>query len=170
MKRGCKTELYPLMTLDLNEGNTKQNAKVLYDLLVNQLKLPKEEVEKLLVIIGGDQSTVEKLRTLKKFLADYLHGYHQYGWLLPLIQLWHMGWADLEHVLKTHWGGSASDDLLGFCATNILLGRKVKDTKRPDYYPAQHLIFDNLKAEILDCWKYVWPSHIVFLANHSHQT
>jgi len=34
-----------------------------------------------------------------------------------------------------------------------LLGRKVKDVKCPDYYPAQCLIFDTLKAEVLDCWK-----------------
>jgi hypothetical protein len=153
MKRGRKTKLHPLATSDLNEGNTEQNARVLYDLLVNQLNLPKEEVERLLVIVGGDQSTVEKLRTLKKFLADCTHGYHRYGWVLPLIQLWHMGWADLERILKTHWG--LADDLSGFCATNILLGRKVKNTERPDYYPAQHLVFDNLKAEVLDCWRFV---------------
>lgn len=155
MRRGRKTKLHPLATSNYNEGNTKENAKVLYDLLVHQLGLPKEEVEKLLVIVGGDQSTVEKLRTLKKFLADCPHGYHRYGWVLPLIQLWHMGWADLEHVLNTHWGGSHPGDLSGFCAMNILLGRKVKDTKRPDYYPAQHLVFDTLKAEVLDCWRYV---------------
>ncbi|KAI0043311.1 hypothetical protein FA95DRAFT_411632 [Auriscalpium vulgare] len=115
--------------------------------------MPKEEVEKLMVIVGGDQSTVEKLRTLKKFMASCPHGYSRYGWVLPLIQLWHMGWADLERVLSTHWGESAADDLSSFKSTNIILGRKVKDVKRPDFYPAQHLVFDNLKVEILECWR-----------------
>ncbi|KAF5386775.1 hypothetical protein D9615_001662 [Tricholomella constricta] len=153
MRRGRKTTIHPLATSDFNEGNTAENAKVLYDLLVNQLNMPKEEVEKLLVIVGGDQSTVEKLRTLKKFLASCPHGYTQYGWVLPLIQLWHMGWADLERIINTHWGSTQTDDLSSFCSTNVLLGRKVKDIKRPDYYPAQHLVYDVLRADILDCWK-----------------
>ncbi|TFY76680.1 hypothetical protein EWM64_g7330 [Hericium alpestre] len=33
------------------------------------------------------------------------------------------------------------------------MGRNVKNIKRPDYYPAQHLVFDTLKVEILDCWR-----------------
>jgi hypothetical protein len=109
-----------------------------------------------MLILGRDQSTVEKIRILKRFLADCTHGYSQYGWVLPLIQLWHMGWADLERVLFTHWGSDSGDDIgdiSTFRAVNILLGQKVKDMKRLDNYPAQGLIFDNLKLEILDCWK-----------------
>ncbi|THH04412.1 hypothetical protein EW146_g10186 [Bondarzewia mesenterica] len=153
MRNGRKTTLHPLETTNFNEGNTAENAKVLDDLLLNQLGMPKEEVDRLLVIVGGDQSTVEKLRTLKKFLASCPHGYARYGWVLPLIQLWHMGWADLERVLNTHWGNAQVDDPSSFGSANILLGRKVKDVKRPDYYPAQHLVFDTLKADILDCWR-----------------
>jgi hypothetical protein len=153
MQKECKTTLHPLATSGYNEGNTAENAKVLYDLLVNQLNLPKEEVEKLLVIIGGDQSTVKKLCTLKKFLATCPRGYAQYGWVLPLIQLWHMGWANLARVISTHWGISQEDVLSSFCSTNILLRRKVKDEKWPNFYPAQHLVFDTLKIDILDCWR-----------------
>jgi hypothetical protein len=67
-----------------------------------------------------------------------------------------MGWAALECVLSTHWGSDSKDDvgdISTFWMTNILLRHKVKDMKCPDYYPAQALIFDNLKLEILDCWK-----------------
>lgn len=61
-----------------------------------------------------------------------------------------MGWADLERILKTHWGSPS--DISGFAFVNAHLGRKVKNIKRPDYYPAQALVFDTLQAEILDCW------------------
>ncbi|KII90407.1 hypothetical protein PLICRDRAFT_157547 [Plicaturopsis crispa FD-325 SS-3] len=152
MRRGRKSGIYPLATSNHNEGVTGENAYVLDD-LATQLGLTKEEVARLLVLIGGDQSTVEKLRALKKFLATCPHGYSNYGWVLPLIQLWHMGWADLERVLRTHWGGTGVDDISSFRTVNVLLGRKVKDEKRPDYYPTQHLVFDNLKVEVLDCWK-----------------
>ncbi|KAI0038007.1 hypothetical protein FA95DRAFT_1506196 [Auriscalpium vulgare] len=153
MRPGRKTKLQPLATSDHNEGNTAENAKVLDDIMLRQLGLSKDEVGKALVIVGGDQSTVEKLRTLKKFLASCPHGYSQYGWVLPLIQLWHMGWSDLERILNTHWGKSQANDISSFKTTNNIMGRKVQDVKRPDYYPAQHLVFDNLKVEVLDCWR-----------------
>ncbi|KAI0309531.1 hypothetical protein OF83DRAFT_1071913 [Amylostereum chailletii] len=152
MPDGRKTKIHPMATSSYNEGNTGENANVLDDLLLRQLDLPKEEVARLLVIVGGDQSTVEKLRTLQKFLADCPHGYQRYGWVLPLIQLWHMGWADLERILATHWGISHSD-LTSFVAMNNIFGRKVTNSKRPDYYPAQHLVFDTLMAAIIDCWR-----------------
>ena len=158
MKPGRKSKIHPLQTTNINEGTTGGQKNVIDDLGLRQLKLTAEELQKLLLILGGDQSTVEKIRTLKRFLADCNHGYSQYNWVLPLIQLWHMGWADLEHILSTHWGpesGDAAGDISTLRAVNILLGRKVKDTKRPDYYPAQSLIFDSLKLEVLDCWRSV---------------
>lgn len=156
MRPGRQSNIVPLQTLDINKGTTGGQKDVIDDLNLQQLKLSEEELTKLMLILGGDQSTVEKLRTLKRFLHDCTYGYSQYGWVLPLIQLWHMGWADLECVLSTHWGpdsGDANGNISTFRAVNILLGCKVKDIKCPNYYPAQHLIFDNLKLEILDCWK-----------------
>jgi len=139
--------------MDFDEANVGENVKILDDMVINQLRLSKEDMENRLVIVGGDQATVEKLRSLKKFLGSCPHGYTRYGWVLPLIQLWHMGWADLECVLSTHWGASQANDLSTYHSTNILLGRKVRDVKWPDYYPAQCLVFDTLRAEVLDVWK-----------------
>lgn len=157
MRHGRKTTMHPLQTTDINEGTTGGQRQAIEDLGLRQLGLSEEEIEKALLILGGDQSTVEKIRTLKRFLSDCTHGYSEFRWALPLIQLWHMGWADLERVLNTHWGPESGDtlgDLSTFQAVNELLGRKVKDIARPDYYPAQQLIFDNLQIEVLDCWKY----------------
>ncbi|GBE83773.1 hypothetical protein SCP_0508290 [Sparassis crispa] len=66
MRTGRQTGVHPLATSNHNEGNTAENAKVLEDLLVDQLQMSKEEVEKGLILVGGDQSTVEKLRTLNR--------------------------------------------------------------------------------------------------------
>jgi hypothetical protein len=157
MPDGHVTKIHPLATSGHDEGTTQGNRDVLDDLILRQLGMKKDEVDKLLIIVGGDQSTVEKIRTLQKFLDDCPHGYSQYGWVLPLIQLWHMGWADLERILSTHWGQTASNsetgDMSSFCFVNTILKRKIKDVKRPDYYPTQNFIFDTLRAEIVDCWK-----------------
>lgn len=156
MKPGRKSKIHPLQTSDINEGITAGQKDVINDLLLRQLKLTQQDIIKVLLILGGDQSTVEKIWTLQRYLMDCKHGYANYGWTLPLIQLWHMGWADLERVINTHWGpetGDAMQDLSTFGAANVLLNRKVKNSKRPDYYPAQGLVFDTLKLEVLDCWK-----------------
>ncbi|KAJ7083313.1 hypothetical protein B0H15DRAFT_952006 [Mycena belliarum] len=151
------TTIHPLATSGKDEGTTAGNRDVLDDLILRQLGMEKSEVDKLLIIVGGDQSTVEKLRTLQKFLGDCDHGYARYGWVMPLIQLWHMGWADLERILSTHWGRTATNsetgDMSSFYFINTILKRKIKDVKRPDYYPTQNFIFDTLRAEIIDCWK-----------------
>ncbi|KAI0697445.1 hypothetical protein BC835DRAFT_1413681 [Cytidiella melzeri] len=144
-----------------NEGSTEGNRKVIDNLMLNQLGLRQEDVNTALTIVTGDQSTIEKIRTLKRFLDDCPHGYHQYGWVLPLIQLWHMGWSDLERILDTHWGSTShtekgemhSEDASTFGFINELFGRKVKSVKHPDYYPAQALVFDTLCAEVLKCWR-----------------
>jgi len=153
MRSGWTMSLHPLATTDFNEANVGENAKILDDMIIHQLGLSKQELDNYLIIIGGDQATVKKLRTLKKFLVACPHRYTRYGWVLPLIQLWHMGWADLEQVLSTHWGTLQAKDLSTYHSANVLLGRKVKDVKQLDYYPAQHLMFDTLQAEVLDCWK-----------------
>lgn len=75
MRKGRQTEIHPLATSNFNEGTTAGNQDVIDDLILHQLKLKKEDFDKILTIIGGDQSTIEKIRTLKKFLQDCSHGY-----------------------------------------------------------------------------------------------
>lgn len=140
-------------TTDFNEADPGDNAKLLEHLLIHKCGLSKAQVEKLLGIVGGDQSTAEKQRAMKKFLADCPHGFARFGWVLPLIQLWHMGWADIERILKTHWGNRS--DPSSFRVLNSWLKRNVKLTKRPDYYSALHLILDSLRGDILECWRCV---------------
>lgn len=78
--------------------------------------------------------------------------YMSTDWLLPVIQLWHMEWADLAHCINTHWGdGNREGGALE--ALNTLLGRRVKPALRPDFYPAQCLALDSLRGEVLDCFR-----------------
>lgn len=134
-------------TSDFNEADLGDLARLFEDILIAKGGMSKEDAEKFLAILGGDQSSTEKSRVLKKFLASCPHGFERFGWVLPLIQLWHMGWADIERVLKTHWGNKR--DPSSFEVLNSWLKRKVRDVKRPDYYPALHLIFDTLRGDLL---------------------
>ncbi|KAI0314695.1 hypothetical protein OF83DRAFT_1044087, partial [Amylostereum chailletii] len=123
MRAGRKSKVHPMATSDHNEGNTAENAKVLENLLIHQLRMSKEAVAKIIVIMGGDQSTVEKL--------------------------------------------PKQADLSSFLSINFLLGRTVKDVKRPDYYPTLHLLCDTLIAAVLDCWSVPEGSNLAkYLEEH----
>ena len=61
MRKGLQTTLHPLATSDHDEGKTSGQPDVMDDLLIRQLELAKGDIAKLLVIMGGDQSTVEKI-------------------------------------------------------------------------------------------------------------
>ncbi|KAI0681880.1 hypothetical protein BC835DRAFT_1301342 [Cytidiella melzeri] len=115
MRDGRCTEVYPLASSEHDEGSTRGNRDVIDDLMLKQLGLEKDEAAKVLTIVTGDQSTIEKICHLKKLLDSY--------------------------------------DISTLACVNELLGRKVKNVKRPDYYPAQALVFDTLRVEIIDCWR-----------------
>lgn len=149
-----KSTVFPLATTDLDEGSTAGNRDVLDNLFLDQLGKSREDIAEALFVVGGDLATIEKLRVLQRLLGDCPHGYSAYHWLLPLVQLWHMGWADLARIIGTHWGSNNREGS-SIEAVNTVLGRNVRKILRPDYYPAQRLVFDNLRAEVLDCFRYV---------------
>jgi CRISPR/Cas system-associated protein endoribonuclease Cas2 len=62
MKPGRKSRIVLLHTSDINEGTTaRQKNIIIDDLNLRQLKLTEEQLTKLMLILGGDQSTVEKI-------------------------------------------------------------------------------------------------------------
>ncbi|KAG8793903.1 hypothetical protein FRC12_001205 [Ceratobasidium sp. 428] len=153
MPSNTKTNVYPLSTSGISEGSAAGCRDVMNNIWLHQLGLPEELVSSILRIIGGDLGTIEKLRALKVLESSCPHGYPQFAWILPLVQLWHMGWADLARIINNFWGKPASSDPSSLWRNCELLGRKVKPGRRPDYYPAHALVLDTLEADVLDCWR-----------------
>ncbi|EUC67534.1 hypothetical protein RSOL_553220, partial [Rhizoctonia solani AG-3 Rhs1AP] len=147
------TQAHPLSSTALEQGSAEGCGNNLREILLNELKLPPELVAAILVIISGDLGTVEKLRALMALESSCKHGFPSFSWVLPLVQLWHMGWADLARLISTHWGQAATKDPSNLWHKCALLGRNVKPAERPDYYSAQSLVFDVLEADVLDCWR-----------------
>ncbi|KZV86613.1 hypothetical protein EXIGLDRAFT_840603 [Exidia glandulosa HHB12029] len=162
------TEYYPMATSDCNVGTTPGTRDALDDIFVRQLEMDPRVVANLLRIVCGDQGSIEKLRTLKRYLQSCPHGYAQYDWVYPLVQLWHMGWADMARVLKTHWGADESDES-GFNAIIQAIGSKVKKKDRPDHRPTLRLMTQTLHGDILSCWRQVLSTDDldVYFTSHS---
>ncbi|KAF8596322.1 hypothetical protein BDV93DRAFT_572129 [Ceratobasidium sp. AG-I] len=155
MPDNIRTKTHPLSSSSINEGSAAGCRDVLNDILLRQLKLPENLVNSILIIVGGDLATIEKIRALKTLENSCPHGYPSFSWVIPLVQLWHMGWADLARIINNYWGKPATSDPSSLWYTCGLLGRKVKPGVRPEYYPALALVFDTLKADVLDCWRLI---------------
>lgn len=155
MPDNARTKTHPLSSSSINEGSAAGCRDVLNDILLRQLKLPEKLVDSILIIIGGDLGTIEKIRALKTLESSCPHGYPKFSWVIPLVQLWHMGWADLARIINNYWGKPASSDPSSLWYNCGLLGRKVKPGARPEYYLALALVFDTLEADVLDCWRFV---------------
>jgi hypothetical protein len=153
MPNNTKTKTHPLSSSSINEGSAAGCRDVLNDILLHQLKLPQKLVNSILIIVGGDLGTIEKIRALKALESSCPHGYPRFAWVIPLVQLWHMGWADLARIINNYWGRPASSGPSSLWYNCGLLGRKVKPGARPEYYPALGLVFDTLEADVLDCWR-----------------
>jgi hypothetical protein len=156
MPEGHKTRAHPLSSSGINEGSAEGCRDALEDILIHQLGLSPDIVTSVMIIVGGDLGTIEKIRALIMLSTSCSHGYSSFSWVLPLVQLWHMGWADLARIIATHWGKEMTRDPSSLWHNSTLLGRKVKPVERPEYYPAQALVFDTLEADVLDCWRYVY--------------
>ncbi|EJD50314.1 hypothetical protein AURDEDRAFT_160846 [Auricularia subglabra TFB-10046 SS5] len=152
---GRKTAVYPLGTSAFNEATTRGTKDVLDDIFLNQLGQDPDELVKQLQVVGGDQLTVARLRSLQGYSESCPHGYPALRWVLTLVLVWHMGWADLARVIHTHYGKGAAGDPSALHHVNVILKRRVKDEDRPDFYPALRLVSELLKADTLDCWMIV---------------
>ncbi|EUC59337.1 hypothetical protein RSOL_308820 [Rhizoctonia solani AG-3 Rhs1AP] len=154
MPDGHITQAHPLSSSNHNEGSVGGCRDAVDNVFLGQLGLTKEQVQAKKRIIGGDMGTVNILETLITLSSQCPHGYSDYKWALPLVQLWHMGWANMARIISTYWGKGVSRDASTFWHVCSLLGQtRVKPIDRPEYYPTQALIHQTLEADVLDCWR-----------------
>ena len=95
-------ELTELMALHVHAGGTTCRASVVYSIFLHQLALSENEMARHIYLVGGDLATIERLSKVKALSEDCPPGCDD--WVLPLVQLWHMSWADLARIVDTRRG------------------------------------------------------------------
>jgi hypothetical protein len=151
MRQGRKTTSHPLATTNLNEASVQGNWDVLQNAVLNGLDIPEERLHDGYILVGGDLATIEGVRLLQQLSGSCMHGFGLYNWILPVVQLWHMQWADLACCVNTHWGTNNREGT-SLEVINVQLRRSVKPVLQPNFYSSQKLLFDTLRAEVLDCF------------------
>lgn len=88
----------PLKTSNIDESKTKGNRDILRNIFLEQLKLVGDWFLNTLVLVAGDQLSIDRLRKVISASTKNRKLFDRHQWLLPMIQLWHMKWAFLRRT------------------------------------------------------------------------
>jgi hypothetical protein len=146
-----KSHIMNLGTSDINEATTKGNIDVTHDLVITQMKMKPKWFEQMLVLVGGDFMTTDRLRKAKQYRAKDIDTYEQRQWIIPVTQLWHMKHAFLKIIFKVHWSKISLEGLYGLRHGIEALGHKINTSECPFYacHDALKVIFDTLVLTLL---------------------
>lgn len=148
-----KTKVHTLATNGQNESITTELKAGVLDFL-KQIGQTSEDHIRKIFLIGGDGLTYEKLLHLKRVLQMHDGPFENFEILQPYLESWHTQWTDLIRIFQTHWGDLTSKDPSSLANASNKIGRKPPpNLKKVDYYPGAHLVYLDLDARMLDCWR-----------------
>ena len=96
------TKTVPVPTMARDESKT-QEIKGIIDDLMGWLGLPPEQLEQMVIIVAGDQMTVDRMRRAHRYLKSDVDSslFEKRAFILPLVGWWHQKWAaqKVRHLL-----------------------------------------------------------------------
>ncbi|KEP51600.1 hypothetical protein V565_058670 [Rhizoctonia solani 123E] len=140
-----KTRVLSMGTSGINEAVVSGASDVLDD-LCQQAGMEPEWFDFLLMLVKGDQLTVDRLRKAINYLDQEESIYHSKSWAIPLIQPWHMGWAYRKSIFQIHWFELTGKDTLGFRRAVGILGRNPNPA---NYYPTEDAVVTVFETMVL---------------------
>lgn len=154
MRAGRITQIETLGTTAIDEAKTVGNRDVIHDIVLNQFKLVKEKVGRMLIFIAGDQLSIDRLRKLKRYTEKDVNPFDRHIWVLPVIALWHLRYALLRCIYRLHWSPSVGTNVQGLAHDAAVLGRQI-NPKKCDYYPAHRLLQVSFESRVLYSARFV---------------
>ncbi|KAG9095171.1 hypothetical protein FRC06_010067 [Ceratobasidium sp. 370] len=150
-----KSTTMTMGTSSIDESTVGGVSDILEDLVSTQMEMQPTWFEKLLVIICGDQLTIDRLRKVIRYKATETSVYESRSWALPLIQLWHMKVAYLSSIFKVHWFPKVNSNLFGLRQSVQVLQRNLNPEKCDFYvwHDAVKTTFESmeeLQAPVID--------------------
>ncbi|KDN44992.1 hypothetical protein RSAG8_05165, partial [Rhizoctonia solani AG-8 WAC10335] len=141
-----KSRIYPMGTSGINEGSPGGVSDVLDDLILDQLGIPPERFDDLLLAVGGDGMTIDFLRMAMQYLEQESTAFNCRSWVIPVIQPWHMGWSYLKVLFRTHWHDQTGKEIFGLRRSTGAIGRQL-NVDECEYYAcleAVETVFESL--------------------------
>ncbi|KAH7318797.1 hypothetical protein B0J17DRAFT_633960 [Rhizoctonia solani] len=135
-------------TSSIEENTTRGVSDVSHDLVFTQMEMEPSWFEHLLILIGGDQLSIDRLHKAKRCKSAEQLVYESRSWMVPIIQLWHMKLAYLRSIFRIHWFDKVRTRLLGLHHGAEALGRQVNSTVN-DFYACHNVVKTVFEAMVL---------------------
>lgn len=150
-----QSQIHPLQSSNIDESTTVGTVQVLRNLLLEQLGMLSAWFNSgWVMIVGGDQLTVDRMHKLKIYTSKATTAFDRYDWLAPILQLWHLKWNWQKCIFRLHWIEETGKNVFGLRADCNKLKRTSFNAKTCDFYPAHAILQDRFSAmslEILRC-------------------
>ncbi|KAK1216531.1 hypothetical protein PQX77_020826 [Marasmius sp. AFHP31] len=146
-----RTEVFPLPAMNIDESTIVGNADV--DRAVVEETRMKDTPwwMKIVRIIGGDQLSLARIRSILNLRAGKEGGYSGWGWAACFTGLFHAKMADIQGTLLTHWGKSNAGTRNPACLAfhNTILHRlPITTTSLPPFRTCRDLVFVSLYGRL----------------------
>jgi hypothetical protein len=150
-----KTTLHPLPAMEIDESSITGNIEVVEEIMrVLGFRRDDPEYGKYVQILGGDQLTIARQRSILNIHLGHEIGAHAWRHIALMPGLFHGKIADCHGLLETHFGkpsaGARSPGSLGFHNT-VLDQLPITLTSLPPFRTCRDLIMVSLYARVLHC-------------------
>jgi hypothetical protein len=136
---------FELMPFD--QGTVDGNGDSLLHAATVECGYSKEQLEEILILVSGDQLTMDRARSLRTLKEGETYG-NRFNWVLPLVGLFHLSMNFLKMFMKNHMGSPSDPASLAGC--NAVLRRENINEKVSDFWSVLDLLDDCLDSYILN--------------------
>ncbi|KAJ3505619.1 hypothetical protein NMY22_g17517 [Coprinellus aureogranulatus] len=145
-----KSKITPMRPTAINEATTAGTLEVLRNLIVGQLRILPNWLDPWLILVCGDQLTVDRIRKSKRYMAKTDTAYDRQDWAVPMIQLWHLKWNWQKAIFRMNWSPELGDGIYGVRYSVHALRRDKFNHLKCDFYPGHAILEDQFDALVLD--------------------
>ncbi|KAJ7802537.1 hypothetical protein B0H14DRAFT_3780337 [Mycena olivaceomarginata] len=145
-----RSDIRTMRNTDIDEAPTTGVAMQLQNLVVDQLLILGHWLQCWLIMICGDQLTIDRIRKIKMYMGKGDTPFQRHDWALPVIQLWHLKWNWQKAIFRLHWFEPIGKGIFGLHHDVDLLARTKFNHLKCEFYPAHHILEDRFDALMLD--------------------
>ncbi|EAU82342.2 hypothetical protein CC1G_06652 [Coprinopsis cinerea okayama7 len=150
--KNFQSKVYPLATNSADEMKVQELREAIIDFASTQLGITEETIDNRCWPFSGDGKTFDAFLRLRKQSSVEELTFESFGWMIPLLEVWHAKWTDLSRVVRGHHGDSTDPSSLAFFAQ--LTGcPQPADLRKVDFYDGQHLVNLSFEALVLNVWE-----------------
>ena len=135
-----KTDHRPLGSIPHDESSNAGTLAVLENICRGQYRLQEDAFTNALLLIYGDQKTVQRIRTCKRRRRGAARAYDSLKWALPIPAFFHLKMNLLYMISNCHFGGQGREQSTLYYAMN-LWGRKKISAKKAEFLLLKSLLF-----------------------------